>query len=570
MMRRTGFLYLFAALSCQPAIHETADIVIRNARVYTVNPDLPWAEAIAIKDEHISYVGSQSGVEPYLSGQTQIIDAQGRLVLPGFIDSHNHIWSGSDPNSVDLFGAASLDEIQERIRDFAESRPDLEWIEGEGWIYSALPDGRLPTADDLEGLTGGRPVFLVSYDAHTLWVNRVALERMGIGDDPSLGGVERDTDGRPTGVLKSSMGMSDEDWESLSGFLPERTPEDRYRSLTKNLADAVRYGITTIVEPQISVESIADYLKSRDEGDLKSRLHVALYHPPETTESEIDRFEEARRKYNDDTIRVSAVKLYIDDVIEPHTAALLEPYADLPGERGDTFYPPEVFNDVVSGLDARGFQLFIHAIGDRGIRVALDALEEARRRNGPRDSRHQLVHVELLSAEDIPRFKDLGVVACMQPRHCALEPGEIEAGQWAIAVGRDRWPFAWAFRSLEEAGARLAFSSDWNVAEMEPLLGIHAAVTRQTLKGSPPGGWVPEQRVSLETAVEAYTLGGAYANFVDENRGSIEVGKYADLVVLSDNLFEIPPEKIKDARILLTLVGGNKVYSAAEYGGVEP
>jgi predicted amidohydrolase YtcJ len=564
-----GFLFLLAVLSCQPAIHETADIVIQNVRVYTVNPDLPWAEAVAITGEHISYVGSQAGIEPYVSEHTQVIDAQGRLLLPGFIDSHNHIGSGSDPNSVDLFGAASLEEIQERIRDFAESRPDLDWIEGEGWIYSALPESRLPIADDLAELAGGRPIFLVSYDAHTLWLNDVALERMGIRGDSSIGGVVKDADGLPTGVLKSSMGMSDGSWESLYGFLPERMSEDRYQSLTQNLADAVSYGITTIVEPQISVEAIARFLKARDEGHLKSRLHIALYHPPGTAEAEIDRFEEARQKYDDDTFRVAAVKLYIDDVIEPHTAALLEPYADLPGERGDTFYPPEVFNDVVSGLDGRGFQLFIHAIGDRGIRVALDALEEARRRNGPRDSRHQLVHVELLSPQDISRFKDLGVVACMQPRHCALEPGEIEKGQWAIAVGRERWPYAWAFRSLEEAGVRLAFSSDWNVAEMEPLLGIHAAVTRQTLKGSPPGGWVPEQRVSLATAVEAYTLGGAYANFVDQNRGSIEVGKYADLVVLSDNLFEIPPGEIKDARILLTMVGGEVSYSDVEFGGDE-
>ena len=563
-MRRLGFLLLLSVMSCQPTSHETADIVIRNARVYTVDVDNPWAEAIAIQGEHIAYVGPDSGVEPYVSTETQVIDAQGRLVLPGFIDSHNHIGSGSDPNSVNLFGAATLAEIQERIRAFAQERPDLEWIEGEGWIYSALPGGRLPTADDLEGLTGGRPAYLVSYDSHTIWLNHAALERFGISDDSSIGGVERDEGGRPTGVLKSSAGMSDEDWERLSRFLPERRPEDRFKSLTKNLADAARYGITTIVEPQISVESIARYLRARDEGHLKSRLHMALYHPPGTTGAEIDRFEEARQQYDDDTFRVSAIKLYIDDVIEPHTAALLEPYADLPGERGDTFYPPEVFSDVVSGLDRRGFQLFIHAIGDRGIRVALDALEEARRRNGPRDSRHQLVHVELLSAEDIPRFKELGVVACMQPRHCVLEPENMDNSRWAIAVGPERFPFSWAFRSLEEAGATLAFSSDWNVSEMEPLLGIYSAVTRQALNGSPPGGWVPEQRVSVETSVEAYTLGGAYANFVDENRGSIEVGKYADLVVVSDNLFEIPPESIKDARALLTLVGGKEVYRDAE------
>jgi predicted amidohydrolase YtcJ len=208
-------------------------------------------------------------------------------------------------------------------------------------------------------------------------------------------------------------------------------------------------------------------------------------------------------------------------------------------------------------LDGQGFQLFIHAIGDRGIRVSLDALEEARRANGPGDSRHELVHVELLSPQDVPRFKELDVTACMQPRHCAPDI----TGKWAANVGPERAKYAWAFRSLEEAGARLAFASDWDVSEMEPVVGIYTAVTRRALDGTHPEGWIPEQRVSVETAVEAYTRGGAYANFLEDNRGSIEVGKYADLVVLSDNLFEIRPEEIKATRVLLTLVGGEEVYS---------
>jgi predicted amidohydrolase YtcJ len=436
----------------------------------------------------------------------------------------------------------------------------LAWIRGGGWNYSVIPGDGLPSAEDLEGLTGGRPAFLVAYDAHTNWLNRPAMERLGITDDTQsvpFGELVLDEKGRPTGVLQSTMGLSDEAARKLYELLPRPDPEAGYRGLTRNFADAVRFGLTTIVDPQVPVNGLAPFERARDEGHLKSRLQIALDHPPGTAEKEIAQFDEARKAYNDDRMRVKAVKLYIDDVIEPHTAALLEPYADLPEERGETFYPPEEFKRVVTGLDGDGFQLFIHAIGDRGIRVALDALEEARRVNGARDSRHQLVHVELLSPEDIPRFKELDVVACMQPRHCAPDI----TGKWAASVGPERWPYAWAFRSLEEAGATLAFSSDWDVAEMDPLVGIYSAVTRRALDRTPPKGWVPEQTVSVETAIRAYTLGGAYANFVEQNRGSIEVGKYADIILLSDNLLEIPPERILNTRVVLTLVGGEEVFN---------
>ncbi|MEE9264754.1 MAG: amidohydrolase family protein, partial [Vicinamibacteria bacterium] len=370
-MKKIAVSLLLSAicLSCQEATDETADLVIRNARVYTVDSNRPWAESVAVKGEWISYVGSDEGAEEYVGESTRVIDAEGRLVLPGFIDSHNHIWAGSNPDAISLSGLESLTELQETVRAFAEERPDLEWIRGDGWEYTMFPDGGLPTADDLEGLTGGRPALFVSYDAHTIWLNRAAMERMGITAEtksvPFGELVLRE--GRPFGILKGTMGLTGEAEESLWQFVPNRDQEDRYASLKKNLSDAVRYGITTIVEPQASVRRLPMYEKALEEGDLKSRLQIALYHPPGTTQKEVDRFAEARRDYNDDRIRVSAIKLYIDDVIEPHTAALLEPYADRPGERGDMFYAPETFNEVVTRLDAQGFQLFIHAIGDRGI-----------------------------------------------------------------------------------------------------------------------------------------------------------------------------------------------------------
>ena len=282
----------------------------------------------------------------------------------------------------------------------------------------------------------------------------------------------------------------------------------------------MRAGITTVVDPQSYLEDLDMYARLRREGKLPTRLQVALFHRRGTTQEMLQQFEQARQKYNDDRLRVSAVKLYIDDVIEPHTAALLEPYADRPGTRGELDYPPDEFKEVVARLDRMKFQVFIHSIGDRGIRTALDAIEYAEEQNGPRERRDELIHIECLNEKDIPRFKQLGVVACMQPRHCAPDI----TGQWAKAVGPARWRYAWAFRSLRDAGAVLAFSSDWNVAEMEPLIGIYTALTRKGLDGKPKGGWVPAQTIDLETAIRAYTINGAFANFVEQNRGSITPG----------------------------------------------
>jgi hypothetical protein len=249
---------------------------------------------------------------------------------------------------------------------------------------------------------------------------------------------------------------------------------------------------------------------------------------------------------------VAPVKLYIDDVIGHHTAALFEPYADEPATRGGTFYDPQAFAELVCELDARHFQVLIHAIGDRGVHVALDAIARARQVNGPRDARHQLVHVELVAPQDLQRFRQLGVVACMQPRHLAADVGG--SSQWRAAAGPARWPRAWPLRSLQQAGAALAFSSDWNVVEMNPLTGIYTALTRRDLAGGDP--FVPEQAIDLPTAIGAYTAGGAYANFCQQHRGSLAPGKAADLIALSGNLFELPPEQIKDCRVDLTMVAG--------------
>lgn len=556
------FLFLSACEKERSASTQVADLVIRNAKVYTVTPQRAWVQAVAIKGDRIAWVGDDSGSGALIGPATKVTDAGGRMLLPGFIDSHFHVLLGGNPDVLRIQNGNSLKEIQQQVRTFAEKRPELKWIEVEGWNYSAFPHGSLPTARDLEGLTGGRPAFLVAYDYHTIWMNRPAMREFGITRKTSkvifAEKVEKDKTGEPTGIVTGfgSTGLSEEAEAELRKHLPSHAAGQVERGVQWNMSQAVKAGITTIVDPQSYLEDLDIFERLRQQGKLPARLQVALFHRRGTTDATLQKFDEARRKYNDDWLRVSAVKLYIDDVIEPHTAALLEPYADRPETSGELDYPPQEFKEVVARLDRMKFQIFVHSIGDRGIRTALDAIEYAEKQNGPRDRRDELVHIECLNEKDIPRFRQLGVIACMQPRHCAPDI----TGQWAKAVGPQRWKYAWAFRSLRDSGATLAFSSDWNVAEMEPLIGMYTALTRKGLDGKPEGGWVPEQTVDLETAIRAYTINGAYANFVEQNRGSITPGKYADLVMISDNLFEIPADKIKDVKVLWTMVGGKEVW----------
>jgi predicted amidohydrolase YtcJ len=543
----------------------TADLVIRGARVYTVEPSQPRAEAVAIEGGRIARVCSNDEVADLIGSKTQVIEANGQMVLPGFIDSHNHVRLGSNPLEVNLTGAVTLDEIKGRIREHAESHPHLTWIEGSGWNYSAMPGGRLPDWKDLEGLTGGRPAFLFSYDVHNVWMNREAMEAFGIRrgtDRVPFGKVELDDSGQPTGFVTgfAVMGISRRGQAALEDVVPGYARDLQYERTLESLNMAIGFGITTIIEPQNSPEDLWIFERALAEGRLRSRLIAAMFHPVGTTEHERREFAAAKERLNDDRLRVGAVKLYIDDVIEPWTAAMLDPYANRPGERGELFWEPEEFAELIADLEGRGFQCHIHATGDRGIRTALDAIEHARRVNGPGDWRHMMIHTECLSRQDIPRFADLGVIPGMQPRHCAPEI----VAEWRANVGPPRWRHAWAFRSLRDSGATLAFSSDWNVAEMDPLVGIYTAMTRANLDGS--DAWIPQETVDLATAIRAYTMGGAYACFAEARRGSIRTGKQADLVMLCEDLFEHEgePRRILDVKVARTIVGGEVVYEAVD------
>lgn len=544
-----------------------ADLLLTGARIHTVDPDLPEAEALAVRDGRIVWVGPDTEAADWSGPDTERIDAGGRLVLPGFIDAHNHVRLGSDDACVQLAGVRTLDAILDRIGAWREANPDAEWVEAEAFDYSAIPGGRMPTAADLDPVTGDTPAIVLSYDVHTAWLNTAAMRRLGVAKDRTdlpfgTAAVDPET-GEPTGFVKdfAIKGLSRDGHRALRDLgVPWASPDRQYGRLAQSLDDAIRFGITTVVEPQNSLDDLELYDRARAEGRLRSRIVAALFHPRGTTEEDLDQFEAAARVHSGDRFRVGPLKLYIDDVVEPRTAALLEPYTGCGSHRGDTFYPAEEFAELLARLDARGFQCFVHATGDRGIRTVLDAVEHARAVNGPRDARHQVVHVECLDPEDVPRFEQLGVVACMQPRHCAPEiagPGQ----DWAENVGEGRWHKAWPMRSLAEAGAVLAFSSDWNVAEMDPMIGIYTAMTRRPLDGGEP--WQEQETVDARTAVYGYTMGSAYANFLEDERGSLTVGKAADFVILSRDILAVAPDRIPGTVAEVVVVAGNVVHRAS-------
>jgi predicted amidohydrolase YtcJ len=538
-----------------------AELAIVDGSVHTVDDALPRAEALAVARGRIVAVGDEDDIRSLIGPSTEVIDAAGATVLPGIVDAHNHVRLGSNPGAVQLFGARSLEEIRARIDAYAAAHPDAAWIEGEGWNYAAIPGGS-PTFEMLEGCGGAAALFLFSYDVHTVWLNREAMRRLHIdGSDIHLawGTVEVDArTGTPTGYIHdfAVLGISEEGQRALEPHVPGYARDRQYERLVASLEMATALGITTIVEPQNGLDDIELFVRARDEGTLRSRLIAAMLCLPGTAPERLDALVEAKMTYADDRFRVAPIKLYIDDVVEPHTAAMLEPYANA-DTRGATFWEPAEFAAFLQELERRGLQAFTHATGDRGIRTVLDAVQSCRERFGPADVRHQIVHVECVHRDDIARFGELGVVACMQPRHCAPDI----VADWRANVGPARERYAWPFRSIVAAGGSLAFSSDWNVAEMDPMTWLYTAVTRADLDGN--GAWNMDETVDLATAVRAATLGSAYANFVEDRRGSIAVGKDADVIVLDKDLFALrDPREILATRVTHTVVGGDVVYRA--------
>jgi predicted amidohydrolase YtcJ len=540
----------------------TADVLLVNARVYTVNARQPWAEAVAIGGEKILAVGSAKDLASYRGAATKVIDAGGRLVLPGFTDCHIHFMDGSlGLTQVDLNGATTVAEIQKRVKEYAAAHPQEPWITGMGWTYPTFGPTALPDKKFLDEVVPERPVYLVAFDGHSSWANSKALAAAGITretPDPPNGKIVRDEKGEATGALKESAG------DLVGRLLPKPTREERLAALRLGMHEANKFGLTRVHSAGQDFEWLDLYDELRRDGQLTLRFYIAYFlNPPELTADSIEKIEQARRVYHDDWISGGVVKTMLDGVVEAHTAAMLAPYTDDPSQIGKLFWDPAKYKQAVDELDRRGLQIFTHAIGDKAVRLALDAYQEAEATNHTQDARPRIEHIETISAQDISRFGKLGVIASFQPLHAY--PDEDTLQIWARNVGPERAQRAWVWRSIENTGGHLAFGSDWPVVTLNPWPGVQNALTRQTREGDPPGGFVPHERISLEDTIKAYTLGAAFGGRREKTEGSLEPGKLADLIVLSQDLFKVEPGEIAKTEVLLTMVGGKVVYESPNF-----
>jgi predicted amidohydrolase YtcJ len=549
---------LAAALASGPI--PVADTIIARGKVYTGNSEQLWAQAVAIHDGKIIAVGDEQTIFKMRSAITEVIEAGGHLVLPGFVDCHVHFISGSlGLGRVNLEGAKDYSDIQRRLRDYAAKHPGKDWILGRGWNYAMFGSAVLPDKKYLDEVFPDRPVLLAGYDGHTYWANSKALALAGITSgtpDPPNGAIVRDPKTHEaTGALKESAhGL-------VERVVPKPSRDESLAALRAGMKWANEHGLTRVHSAGGDFEYLDLYDELRRQVQQTLRFYIAYFlNPPELRASDLDFIEAARRKFHDEWMDTSVVKMMVDGVVESHTAAMLEPYSDDSSSKGKLFWDPAKYSAAVAELDKRGLQLFTHAIGDYGVRTALDAYEHAEQVNHTQDRRPRIEHIETVASADIPRFGKVGVIASMQPLHSYPDADTLEV--WARNAGADRASRAWAWKSIANTGGHLAFGSDWPVVTLNPWEGIQTAVTRQTTEGKPDGGFVPEQRITVEEAVRGYTLGAAYAGRREKTEGSIERGKLADLIIVSQNIFDVDPHHLAETKVLTTMVGGRVVYQA--------
>ena len=525
---------------------EPVTLAVVNARVWTGDSARPWAEAFAVRGEQIATVGSSAAVRK-VAGTARVIDAAGRMVVPGFIDSHVHfIDGGFGLSSVQLRDAKTPAEFIARIKAFAATVPPGAWITGGNWDHEQW-GGELPRHDWIDSVTPNNPVWINRLDGHMSLANAAALRAARItraSREVAGGTIVRDARGEPTGVLKDNA------TDLVNAVMPNPPAELEDRALDTAMAYVAAQGVTSVVHMG-TWRDLAIFERAHKAGRLKTRIYAAV--PLATWEQLRDTV--AVRGRGDAWLRIGALKGFVDGSLGSHTAAMLQPFTDAPSDTGLFVNTHEHLYEWTSGADKAGLHVIVHAIGDRAIRDQLDIFERVEKENGPRDRRFRIEHAQHIAPPDIPRFAKLGVIASMQPYHA------IDDGRWAEKViGPERSKTTYAFRSLRDAGATLAFGSDWFVAPPTPLEGLYAAVTRRTLDDRNPTGWIPEQKISLEDALRAYTRGAAYATFTEKEKGVIAPGTLADFAIIDRDLTKVAPEAIRDAHIALTAVGGRVVY----------
>ncbi|MFF4780880.1 amidohydrolase [Streptomyces griseorubiginosus] len=544
----------------------TADLVLTGGPVHTVDPSRSRATSVAVRDGRIVAVGHDE-VRELIGPRTEVVDLKGKSLLPGFQDAHVHPQgAGLELGLCHLADTVDPAEYLRRIREYADRNPDVEWITGGGWSLEAFPGGA-PTAEALDAIVPDRPVFLPNRDHHGAWVNSRALERAGIDartPDPADGRIERDADGNPTGMLQEGA------VHLVGKLVPDPTPEDQLAALLRAQAVLHSYGVTAWQDAIVGAyANMADpapsYLAALDQGLLTARVVGALWWDRERGAEQIPELLARREELHRDRFRSCTVKVMQDGIAENHTAAMLTPYLTGCGcssdNSGISFVEPGELKKYVTELDASGFQVHFHALGDRAVREALDAVESARTANGWRDTRHHLAHLQVVHPHDVPRFRALGASANLQMLWAAHEPQMDELT--LPFLGAERGARQYPFGDLLRAGATLAAGSDWPVSSPDPFQAIHVAVNRVS-PGAPEGTpeFLPGQRLDLGTALAAYTAGSAHVNHLDDITGSITVGKSADLVVLDRDPFAGPPEEIAATRVLETFVEGRRVHTA--------
>jgi predicted amidohydrolase YtcJ len=548
-----SILFFSLALTLQTnSRRDMADFVLLNGIVWTVNPDQPWAEAVALKGDKILEAGPSQEIKGMIGDNTQVIDLKGDLVLPGFIDSHTHFLDGGfSLLSVRLKDAESREEFIARIEDRAKEIGKGAWVLEGDWDHQSFDPPELPRKSWIDPVTLHNPVCVNRHDGHMVLANSLALKLAGVTKDtpsPPGGEIIKDPEtGEPTGIMKDAA------MNLVMKHIPEPSFKEKLKAAEVALKHAAEAGITSIHDM-----AYADNFEVYQELLRLNKLTARLYVYIPITEVEIFARLKLKTPFGNNLLKIGGLKGFVDGSLGSSTALFFDPYTDNPQKKGllhSQMFPEGIMEKRLIQAEKAGLQVAIHAIGDRANNILLDIFEKIISQNEERDRRWRIEHAQHLLPQDIERIANLGIIASVQPYHA------IDDGRWAERkIGKKRCQYTYAFKSLQEKGAVLACGSDWTVAPLDPLCGIYAAVTRQTLDGKHPEGWFPEQRISLEEAVRGYTLNGAYAEFSENLKGSVEKGKLADLVVLSRNIFKIPPEEIQKTEVKMTILNGKVIF----------
>jgi len=526
----------------------SADLIITNAKVFTSDGNNPNAEAAAIKGNRIVFVGSAADAKKWQDKSTRVIDAKGCTVTSGFIDSHFHLlWGSIWMGSAQLRDAQNLDDVKVELQTFAAQNKTNEWVDGRGIKY-----GIISTRQELDAIISDRPIYINAYDGHTSWANTKALEMAGIlqpgKEAPSNGVVVRGENGLATGELREAA------MNLVSDLIPE--PSDaRKRELLKMAIKKINStGVTSVHNMNGDMQELMVYAALEDAGEMTLRVYTPYWVKPEATDADLKEAAEMA-KIQGEYARGGCVKFFMDGVWESYTALNIEPYADDANAKVEGIHTLERFTQLAAACDKLGLQIFVHCCGDGAVRRVLDGYEAVQKLNGKRDSRHRVEHIEVCHPDDMPRFKQLDVIASMQTSHApfSIDEGDI----WPLRVGEKRWKYSFAWRDIKNAGARMALGSDWTVAPFDPMINLHVALNREKWLATDP-----DQRLTLEECILGYTRDAAYAEFMENEKGQIKAGYLADMVLFSHDLFALEPKDIMTAKAVMTIVDGKVVFEA--------